>query len=584
MNWPQLQTILWLRLRLARNQFFRGSGLGAVVATVFLAAAVVSGLALFVGGLLVGKFALVGVSSLHLMLVWVGLTVGFIFFWSLGLLTELQRSETIDLQRLMHLPVLLGQLFFINYLASHAAVSVILAVPAMLGLTFGLVLSHGPAMLLLAPLALSMVFMVTAWTYCLRGWLAALMSNPRRRRNVVMGITLGFILIFQLPNLYFNVIARGNRDVAQPAASPEEAQRQRETRRVVDRSRLEQALAVQPFLPPFWVSVGAQALAEGRFGPALLGTLGCLGLGALGLRRAYRSTVRFYRGETGGQAPVASTAPTTATASAPDQFLERILPGVPEQAAAVALATFRSLLRAPEVRMNLATSFIVMVIMMGSMFMRRSLKLPPAAEPFIVTGMAALAVFMVFQFLGNQFGFDRAGFRALVLSPADRRLILLGKNLAHLPLAAVFGLLLISVATIYFSLSLAVFGAALLQFAAALSLGFTAGNLLSIMVPYRIQPGTMKPTKMPTVAMLAMIFAQLLLPLALAPAFLPPAAALYWANGDWPAWMPDAVNLLLSSLLAGAAAALYWHTLAPFARLLQKRETKILDLLSVEVE
>jgi len=31
--------------------------------------------------------------------------------------------------------------------------------------------------------ALSMVFMVTAWTYFLRGWLASLMANPRRRRS-----------------------------------------------------------------------------------------------------------------------------------------------------------------------------------------------------------------------------------------------------------------------------------------------------------------------------------------------------------------------------------------------------------------
>jgi len=35
------------------------------------------------------------------------------------------------------------------------------------------------------------------------------------------------------------------------------------------------------------------------------------------------------------------------------------------------------------------------------------------------------------------------------------------------------------------------------------------GNLLSILVPYRIQPGSMKPTKMPALAMLAMVFCQL---------------------------------------------------------------------------
>ena len=51
-----------------------------------------------------------------------------------------------------------------------------------------------------------MVFMITAWTYCLRGWLATMMSNPRRRRTVIMGITFAFILLSQGPNLYFNVL------------------------------------------------------------------------------------------------------------------------------------------------------------------------------------------------------------------------------------------------------------------------------------------------------------------------------------------------------------------------------------------
>ena len=144
----------------------------------------------------------------------------FLFFWMIGLLAELQRSETIDLQRLMHLPVALGQMFVINYLVSHFTLSIILAVPVMLGLGIGLVVARGPEMLLLIPLALSMVFMITAWTYCLRGWLAAMMSNPRRRRTIIMGITMVFILLSQGPNLYFNVLNRQN---SQPASGEDVA-------------------------------------------------------------------------------------------------------------------------------------------------------------------------------------------------------------------------------------------------------------------------------------------------------------------------------------------------------------------------
>lgn len=582
MNWAQLQTILWLRTRLAKNQWTRGSGLGAVIAIVVLVAAWLAGGSLFFVGLAVGKLAFKTASPLVFLFTWAGLTIAFLMFWGAGLMTELQRSETIDLQRLMHLPVLLGQLFVINYLASHFAISVILTVPAMLGLALGLALERGPAMLLLVPLALSMVFMVTAWTYCLRGWLAGLMTNPRRRRNILMGITLGFILLFQMPNLYFNVIARNQRRTAPTAATPEEAKRQLETRQAAERARFRQLAEVQRFLPPFWVSVGAQGLAEGRFGPALLGTLGCFGLGLAGLYRAYRSTVRFYLGEIGGQAPAAAPVVKPGPAAAPDRFLERQFPGVPEQSAALALATFRSLLRAPEVRMNLVTSFVVMAIMLGTMLTGRTPNLPAAAQPFVATGMAVMAVFMIFQFIGNQFGFDRAGFRALVLSPADRRLVLVGKNLAYLPLAGGFGILLLTATTIYLGLAPTIFIAAMLQFSSALCLGFTAGNLLSIMVPYRIQPGTMKPTKLPALAMLTMVFAQLLLPVALAPTFVPPLLELLWHQAGWVEWAP--VNLLLSILLAAGAGALYWFTLTPLAQLLHRRETKILDLLTVEVE
>jgi hypothetical protein len=581
MNWSQLQTILWLRTRLAKNQWTRGSGLGAVVAVVVLAATVITGISLFFVGFFAGLVALKAAQPHHIMLVWAVLTFAFLMFWGVGLLTELQRAESIDLQRLMHLPVALGQLFVINYLASHFAISVILTVPAMVGLALGLAFGHSALLGLMLPLALSMVFMVTAWTYCLRGWLAALMTNPRRRRAIIMGITLGFILVFQLPNFYFNVIARGNRTAQPRATTPDEAQRQREARRAVELDRFQQVTVAQQFVPPFWVSVGAQSLAEGRVIPALLGTLGCAALGALGLRRAYRSTLKFYLGETGGQSPAAS-ASKPAKLKAEDRFLERHLPGVPEQATALALASLRSMLRAPEVKMNLATSFVVMVVMFGSMLAGKSSAIPASVTPFIVTGLGAMAVFFVFQFLGNQFGFDRAGFRALVLTPADRRLLLLGKNLAYLPMTALMGLSLVTVAVIYFGLSPLDYGAGLLQFATMLFLAFTVGNLLSIVVPYRIQAGTMKPTKMPTMAMLVMIFAQMLIPIALAPAFLPPAAELLWATAGWPSWVP--VSLVLSVVIASGAGALYWFTLAPLARLLQRREMKMLELLSVEVE
>ena len=51
------------------------------------------------------------------------------------------------------------------------------------------------------PSLAAFLLMVTALTYQFQGWLASLMSNPRRRRTVIVATTAIFVLIAQLPNL-----------------------------------------------------------------------------------------------------------------------------------------------------------------------------------------------------------------------------------------------------------------------------------------------------------------------------------------------------------------------------------------------
>jgi hypothetical protein len=584
-NWEQLKTILWLRWRLTRNQWQRSGGFGAVIAIIVAVGAVVLGGMSFIGALLGAAFGLGEAKPEVVLGIWFGVTVVFLFFWFIGLMTELQRSETIDLQRLMHLPVALGQMFVVNYVASHLALSIILMLPAMTGLALGLTFSRGPAMVLLLPLAWSMVFMISAWTYCLRGWLATMMSTPRRRRAIIMGITLSFILLAQLPNFYFNVFGRQKRSSRSSTATAEEVQRERQARRAAEKEQLNQLIELHKFIPPLWLPYGALGLAEHRVLPALLGTFGCLGLGALGLRRAYRSTVKFYQGETGGKAGagVATTATTaTVPAKAGRILVERRLPLVPEQAAAVALGTFRSMLRAPEVKMAWGTAFLVTVVVGASLLFRAAPKVPEAAKPFIVTGAMVFSLFMLVQFLANQFGFDRQGFRAFVLSPVDRRLILLGKNLATWPVGGLFGLLLLAMISFWLRLPGLISVAAAFQLATLLLLGSLGGNLLSILVPFRIEAGSMKPTKMPALAMLAMVVCQLLFPVVMLPVFVPPLLEWLWVKAGWPALVP--VNLLLSLLLAALAALVYWRSLEPLGRMLQRREIKILNTVTAEQE
>jgi MFS family permease len=581
MNWAQLQTILWLRWRLMCHQWRRTGGFGAVLTVIVIAAAVALGSLSFIGGLLGGWVGLAEQKPTAIMLAWLVLTLVFLFMWLAGLLTELQRSETIDLQKLMHLPVALGQMFVFNYLASLFAPSLVIAVPAMIGLSLGLALTHGPLMLLLIPLAVSMILMITSWTYCLRGWLSTLMANPRRRRTIIMFISLGFIIIAQGPNLYFNVMQRhfGSGDTRHQ--SPRDPSNP-------NRRFLENLVAVQQFVPPLWLPLGAKKLTEGNPMPALLGTLGCASLAALGLRRAYRNTVQFYQGSTDGRAAqpitVATATHSPATPDSPrrKRMVEWTVPFVPEQAAAVALATFRSLLRAPEVKISWAGSFIATIVL-GTVFsLRAATHVPEEAKPFLATLAVVFPVFFLTHFFSNLFGFDRDGFRAYILSSADRRLILLGKNLAAWPVALSTGTLLVLLTSFRLNLPLPTVLATLYQLASVLLLASMAGNLLSLLVPYRIQAGSMKPTKLPGLAMLVLMFTQMLFPTAMLPVFIAPLLELLWHRLGWPDMVP--VNLITSIALLALLSLIYWQSLGPLGRLLQRRETKILAVVSVEVE
>jgi hypothetical protein len=232
--------------------------------------------------------------------------------------------------------------------------------------------------------------------------------------------------------------------------------------------------------------------------------------------------------------------------------------------------------------MGLAGSVISILIVGAMIFLRSPPSLNDVTKPFIATGVVAFSTFILVQFFTNQFGFDRDGFRSLILSPADRRYILLGKNLAILPVGFSLGLILLVLVSVWLHLPLLAVAAAVLQLVTLLLIASLGGNLLSILMPFRIQPGTMKPTKMPGLAVFVMILCQLLLPIAMAPVFAGPLLAWLWHRSDWPAFVP--VNLICSALLCGGMVLIYWQALTPLGRLLQRRETKILGVVTVEVE
>src|SRR5436190_17175372 len=135
MNWSQLRTVLWLRWRLTWNQWSRrGGGLSALLTILAVFTGCVIALGGGVAGTIAGAVALSKAPPHVVLLVWDVIILIFLFLWMIGVLAEIQRSETIDLGRLLHLPVSLKWIFVVNYLASHLTLSLIVFLPGALGL------------------------------------------------------------------------------------------------------------------------------------------------------------------------------------------------------------------------------------------------------------------------------------------------------------------------------------------------------------------------------------------------------------------------------------------------------------------
>ncbi|MBV1928938.1 MAG: hypothetical protein KUG81_05440, partial [Gammaproteobacteria bacterium] len=296
--------------------------------------------AVFVFGFLIGGELLHESESLHIQYVWTGLALGFLFFWTIGLISELQQSNGMSLQNLLHLPVSLRWVFLYNYASSLVSLSAALFLPAMLGLalaTFTVNVGSGIA-------ALCLVFgffgMVSALTYQLRSWLARLMQNKRRGRNIITVITVVFIGLAQMPNLIHIMSMRASADLDEieveelvgtekteasllpglssvnttidgdaeellSANSPtapateetrrERRQRRREARRV-KATQMEElfensVVITSRVLPIGWLSTGARASLDGQWIVASLCILGMLAIMSMSLRRSYRMSL-----------------------------------------------------------------------------------------------------------------------------------------------------------------------------------------------------------------------------------------------------------------------------------------------------
>jgi len=611
-TWHYLKTLFWLRARLFRNQLRKAGTIGQLIQALVVGLMALGGVGAFLAGLTLGIQAFDSASSLVVMLVWDGIVVAFVFFWLVGLLAELQRSELLSVERFLGLPIPARSVFIVNYLGSLVTLSTVIFAPGMVGLALGLSRSKGPQMLWLLPLVLGFFVLVTAVTYQFQGWLARLMSDKRRRRNVVALLGLAVMVMALAPSqmsMMAQRVARSRGETspveqlqserralrrahsAGEVGDDEFAVRSREIQGRIGQARAARTAALlegiervaapaNRFIPLGWLPHGARALTEGRVAPALFGFVGLVAVGMLSLARSYRTTMRLYLGEAGASMPRSGATPARPrrqrSASTEARLVERRLPWLSEQVAAITLASLQSLLRAPEARLMMLTA-LLMGAFFGGVMLRPQTVPSPFLRPLLSTAGFTMVLVALSQLTTNLFGFDRDGFRVYVLGPASRRDILLGKNLALLPMALAIGLPVLVLMQVLTPLRVDHFLATLVQMTSLYLVFCLVGNTVSVLAPTPVRPGSLQPVRPRGLTVLFHLGAFFALPLVLGPLLLPLGieAALAWLGYD-----AFPVYLVLASLEVIVVVFLYRWILGLQGRLLQAREQQILEVVT----
>jgi hypothetical protein len=573
-----VRAILWVRWRLLLRRTLRAGKLSNTVCAILVVLGALACLGSGLLSLVLGYEILHEGRSFHALMVWGVLTGLFLLFWLLGLVMDLQRAESMSFRHLLHLPVPVGWVFVYNYLGSLVSASIAFFLPAMVGLALALSIAKGPRMLLVFPLAAAFLLMVTALTHQLRGWVARLMEDPRRGRNVIVLLTIVFVLLLQAPNLV---------NLARIGSGPEPGERVEhgesgsaapaEAREV--RSRLEAdgtATAVARFVPFAWLAYGVHSVWERRWLHVAGCFVGMLTIATWSLRRAWRTTRAGVLGLDGPTRRGRGAGAGRSQAS----WLDRNLPFADEREAAIARAALRSLIRAPEAKLAFLSPLIVVSMFGFLLWSRPDRESMAAFAPLMTMGAALVGQMGVGQLSNNTFGLDRDGFRSYLLSPVPRHRILRGKNLALAPVC--LGIGLVALGGLWLLLPLGPFHVlgACLQLGSVYLISCLGGNLASILFPMRLRENSLRAHGARLKPILSQVFMVLLMPVTLVPLLLPAGADFLMGLRGWELcglWF-----LLLHGLLLAAVVFLYARSIRRQGDLLQSREQGVLEVLTQE--
>ena len=470
----QLLTLIWLKWRLLRNSLRSSKAvvnkvaslLGMLLAFAFsIALALILGIVAYVVSQPDGLREILSRSSHEIPL---ETTTEFIFFSILGFLylmwatlpLSIGGGKQFDAGKLLVYPVTLRKLFAFDFVSELTTLHSVIALPAIIALSIGVAFGTGnfaAAFVAAIPIALFGV--------ALSKWLATIMGSLLRRKRArgetivaLLGAVAGFggALAGQIaPVLFRHAESLRSLRWTPPGAA---------------------ALLYLSVGPDDTWTYGLAFLTLSAYSVALIaGTYLIARRAALGVegRRKRKAVVDqrelpFYSGWD--------------------------LPLMPPDLSAVVEKELRYAMRNAQMRMLAIMPLILIVIrLLNSQRMERS-GTGPGVNEFLTYGSGLMAtsgvlyVFLVLTGLScNAFAFEEGGMRTLILSPIDRRKILLGKNISMIVVAVVFTFILLVLNTIVFgdmtAPDLLFVSLCFVIFAALIS---TIGNWLSMRFPKRM--------------------------------------------------------------------------------------------------
>jgi ABC-2 type transport system permease protein len=390
-------------------------------------------------------------------------------------------QEQFDLSSLLRFPVGFRSFFLLYVVFGLSDLSTIIGGLCCLGILVGVTAARPDLFvwtaLILVIFAAFNILMVRAVFAWIDRWL-----SQRKTREILGAIFMVLILSMQLMNPA--VWQHGHR------ASGKRQQQQ--IQQMLASPWVKTANHVQEWLPPGLAGVALRQAANQQPAPAL-GSLGVLGLFVLAAGSVLGLRLRAeFRGENLGAAPALKKTATGSAKAVPvrEKAAEREGDwrfGGSGPIAAIIEKEIRSLLRTLPLLYAVGAPLVLVLVISGS-FIRGASRGPAPLVAFpLCVFFAQIGFRMLFS---NNLGTEGPGIQLYFLSPTPVRTVLLAKNLLH---SAVFAVTLVIaglLATLRLGEPSAVVVAATIAWLLfVLPCNLAVGNIFSLTMPYRINPG-----------------------------------------------------------------------------------------------